>query len=392
MHLELTEDEKAKIKKLTVMTGVVKKKRDKGTVIALVSASEQKYFCFKGMGRFLVHYADKKKPGLYDKPESVIFVNEIKEIVDNYEGKKSHFYLKMENEGIHMKCDEQKEKERWVESLRGLMEIFKGKKILDWDDDRRSHKEEMDVRVMNIIMDEQEDEYMNEINKKLNFDSILKLKKLKTALDQISPKIFKNHIQMGKVWQSGGQLSGKEGEGTTNQTGIGGAIGNLGGMALGGIGLNSMASSLKRGLSSWVEYFCIIVTSKAFTVFGEEVDDVILTETDLPHWMDLDTLYEFKIENDKDESEFIRKVNAKQMVVIEPVLDKDLKSNQHLVMETKERYSYCGVEYCKEINRWLAALRKARSTREEVGRSKAGNIIKNVDWVMNLYRRKVTQW
>ena len=131
MHLELTEDEKAKIKKLTVMTGVVKKKRDKGTVIALVSASEQKYFCFKGMGRFLVHYADKKKPGLYDKPESVIFVNEIKEIVDNYEGKKSHFYLKMENEGIHMKCDEQKEKERWVESLRGLMEIFKGKKILD---------------------------------------------------------------------------------------------------------------------------------------------------------------------------------------------------------------------------------------------------------------------
>ena len=55
-----------------------------------------------------------------------------------------------------MKCDEASEKEKWVTSIRKLMEIYKGKKILDWDDDRRSHKEEIDIRVVNIIMDEQE--------------------------------------------------------------------------------------------------------------------------------------------------------------------------------------------------------------------------------------------
>ena len=36
------------------------------------------------------------------------------------------------------------------------MEIYKGKKIFDWEDDRSSHKDEIDVRVLNIIMDEQE--------------------------------------------------------------------------------------------------------------------------------------------------------------------------------------------------------------------------------------------
>ncbi len=64
--------------------------------------------------------------------------------------------IKMDNESIHMKCDKADEKDRWVESITGLMNIYKGKKIFDWEDDRRSHKEEIDVRVLNIIMDEQE--------------------------------------------------------------------------------------------------------------------------------------------------------------------------------------------------------------------------------------------
>ena len=94
--------------------------------------------------------------GINDRPESVIFINQIKDIEDNYGGKKSHFLLKLDQENIHMKCDENSEKEKWVTSIRKLMEIYKGKKILDWDDDKRSHKEEIDIRVVNIIMDEQE--------------------------------------------------------------------------------------------------------------------------------------------------------------------------------------------------------------------------------------------
>ena len=62
--------------------------------------------------------------------------------------------MKLDNESIHMKCDKAEEKDKWVQSLTVLMEIYKGKKIFDWEDDRSSHKDELDVRVLNIIMDE----------------------------------------------------------------------------------------------------------------------------------------------------------------------------------------------------------------------------------------------
>ena len=55
-----------------------------------------------------------------------------------------------------MKCDKPEQKDRWVSSLNGLMEIYKNIKIFDWEDTRASHKEEIDVRVQAIIMDEQE--------------------------------------------------------------------------------------------------------------------------------------------------------------------------------------------------------------------------------------------
>lgn len=83
-------------------------------------------------------------------------VTDIKEIVNNLEGKKTHFLLKLEGENIHMKCDDTKEKDKWIDCLNGLREIYKGKKMLDWDDERKSHKEEIDLRLVNLIIDEQE--------------------------------------------------------------------------------------------------------------------------------------------------------------------------------------------------------------------------------------------
>lgn len=85
-----------------------------------------------------------------------MFITEIKELVDNYEGKKSHFLLKLENETVHLKCDEAAEKDRWVQAITRLRTIYQGKKVFDFEDDRKSHKDEIDVRILNMIMDEQE--------------------------------------------------------------------------------------------------------------------------------------------------------------------------------------------------------------------------------------------
>lgn len=62
MHLDLPPATLEKVKQLSAISGVLKKKREKGTVAALLSASEEKWFCFRGAGRFFVHYQDKKKP------------------------------------------------------------------------------------------------------------------------------------------------------------------------------------------------------------------------------------------------------------------------------------------------------------------------------------------
>lgn len=45
-----------------------------------------------------------------------------------------------------------------------------------------------------------------EIEKTLKFDAILKSKKIKSALDMMSPDVVKHHVQMGMVVSTGGNL------------------------------------------------------------------------------------------------------------------------------------------------------------------------------------------
>lgn len=62
MHLSLDKQTLDKLAQLTDVKGVIKKKREKGSMISMFSASEEKWFCFRGMGRFLVNYEGKKQP------------------------------------------------------------------------------------------------------------------------------------------------------------------------------------------------------------------------------------------------------------------------------------------------------------------------------------------
>ena len=140
---------------------------------------------------------------------------------------------------------------------------------------------------------------------------------------------------------------------------------------------------------AWKNYFAIIISSKAFSVMGEEVDEQFVRESDMPHWMDLDTFYLFSVENDKDESEFNHKISASSLTVIEPVKGENIKGNYSFIVETRDKYAFYGVKYCKEMNRWLAALRKVKQTIEEIARTKSNVLHKNVDPLITLYKKKV---
>lgn len=173
---------------------------------------------------------------------------------------------------------------------------------------------------------------------------------------------------MGMLKFAGGQITNKDAEGDKAGGGL---------------------SMIGKGLGSWSEHFCIIICSKAFSVYGEEVDDTLIAETDMPHWMDLDTFYEFRFENDKDESDATKKTQGRAIVVIEPVSDPSLKGKYNFMVETREKYTFYGMEYCKELNRWLAALKKAKMTSEELARTKANSIPRNVDPIIAMYKKKV---
>lgn len=60
MHLGFPKDVLEKIEQCTKVTGVIKKKREKALIGN--ASSDEKWFCFRGMGRFLTHYFEKKKP------------------------------------------------------------------------------------------------------------------------------------------------------------------------------------------------------------------------------------------------------------------------------------------------------------------------------------------
>lgn len=210
------------------------------------------------------------------------------------------------------------------------------------------------------------DEFINDINKKLNFEIPLKLKKLRSTFDMITRDVYGNHVQVGFLRYASSPMGG---HGMDSHSGNNLPINNL---------------------SAWKESFFVLVTSKAFSVKGEQVDEVMLHETDMPHWLDLDTLYEFRIENDKDDSEFVNKYTCKQFQVIHPILKEGLKGNHNFTLETKETLLCFGSEYCKETNRWLAAVKKGKQNLEEISRTKANALTVNIDPLIGLFKQKVS--
>ena len=86
------------------------------------------------------------------------FITEILDVIPKYKGKNGHFFLKLKGAGkdLHLKCDKTQECNQWVESLEGLSCWYMGKKIVDWIDERKDYKDEIDVRIVVMIMCEQE--------------------------------------------------------------------------------------------------------------------------------------------------------------------------------------------------------------------------------------------
>lgn len=90
------------------------------------------------------------------KPNCIIYVEEIVKVENNFKGKKNHFNIKLNNDkSIHIKHDDFKIKEVWVQALLNLSNFYRSKKIGQFNQERQ-YKEDLDVKVFNRIMREKE--------------------------------------------------------------------------------------------------------------------------------------------------------------------------------------------------------------------------------------------
>lgn len=56
---------------------------------------------------------------------------------------------------MHLKCDDTADAEAWTASLKALVDVYSGKKLVDFDINRK-YKDKVDLRVCNMIMSELE--------------------------------------------------------------------------------------------------------------------------------------------------------------------------------------------------------------------------------------------
>jgi len=157
---------------------------------------------------YLCGYPDQNKPGPFDKPDSIIFVSDIEQLEDNYEGKKGHFLIKIvSGESIHFKSDSIPEKEIWVQAVNAFREHYKGMKSSE-EDTRESHKEEIDLKVLTRIMEEQETLLSTGQPSPNDYriDLALKAKKLYSTIHNMSTEVQKHHVQLGFVKKTSGRV------------------------------------------------------------------------------------------------------------------------------------------------------------------------------------------
>ena len=86
----------------------------------------------------------------------------------------------------------------------------------------------------------------------------------------------------------------------------------------------------------------------------------MISESEVPPWFELDTLYLFKSEGPNDESEFRKKYTAKEFLMAEPVQDSNFKGKYNVILELKTKVYFLGFETCKDANKWTAAIKKAK--------------------------------
>lgn len=386
---------------LLKLCGVVKKKRKPG-LLSLVDSSVEVWLAFRCDGRFLVSFDGKEAPKPQQKPNNVIFINEITELVDEHTGKKNHFLLKVRNqEELHFKVDEMDAKTKWVNALKELIARYplgscdniecRGVEI-PYLDNRKHSLDKLDIKFVDLLMVEQEAPVRNAAQAQEDFTKILRAKGLGVALGAMNLSMQKRHILMGRLKVNSGQVVGHEelkdsnlitsSQMDTIELGPDDPLANI----MSPVVKVGNQQVLQKNILKWQEHFCILASKKSLIPDDECTD--MLSEIDLPNNIEPDALYIYEIKGDQDDSNYVRKISGVQIKFAELISSPSFQGNYQLVIEQKSEAIFLGTQFADEMFVWLSALRKIKKTKEETMRTQTKDLKRNIDGLIRLYRSK----
>ena len=146
-------------------------------------------------------------------------------------------------------------------------------------------------------------------------------------------------------------------------------------------------------------------------------DTKLVKHNKLPVWLKLDTLYLFKHDKDGDNSKFIKEISARyqkftnnqritslikpplmlseasyglifrDMVMVEPMHDTNMEGKYNFRIELQDTsMEFIGTQFASETNNWLKALKMAKKTMDEIGRTSDGKLRRNINYLVDFYK------
>lgn len=122
-------------------------------------------------------------------------------------------------------------------------------------------------------------------------------------------------------------------------------------------------------------------------------DDGILKESQLPHWLDMQCLYLFRYDNATDKSEFFLKIPCTEISLVEAVATKSLEYKERYCFRVvvQEKVHIFLVETAIDCNSWMKSLRAGKQIQEEINKTSAKTLNKNIEYLFYYYRKNRTE-
>ncbi|KRX03678.1 hypothetical protein PPERSA_10362 [Pseudocohnilembus persalinus] len=141
----------------------------------------------------------------------------------------------------------------------------------------------------------------------------------------------------------------------------------------------------KGKIKYFMTRFFLLVSSKSLN--PHYCDEELLDVKDLPHWLELDTLYYYKIKNKDEIGEPKGQINMKDCIEI---FEKDMSTSKEqgftFRINCGDRIFHVMVESSYDRKNWITALRKSVETSKEM--NSGISVVKNIDKICQIYDYK----